>query len=137
MKLMKLILVISAVIFALAACSSDEGLNNVTIGGSVTSTNWTTGVIEMLVFLQGDDPGPTGEIGSTTLEGTGATTAYSMFVPMNSGTVYVFAFNDADGNEDPGTSEDGGCSSALNVQTANWTGVDLTLTTNGACQTSP
>ncbi len=146
MKAMRSVLVGGLLMLAAlaAGCSDDDesiftfggaGVDGmVTISGDLTYGAWAMGIYFAAVFPQGVPPGSTGEIGSALASGSGMTVAYTINVPENSGSVFVFGFNDDNGNGNPSGAMDGiGCSTLLTVATADIANVDLTLTAGGFC----
>ena len=121
-----------------AGCSDDDESiftldSMVTISGTMTYGAWMMGNYFVVVFPQGVPPGPTGEIASGLASGSGMTVTYTVDVPGNSGSVYVFGFNDDDSSGDPTVADGVGCSTLLTVGNADIANVDFTLTLAGFC----
>ncbi len=144
MKVMRSVLLGGLLMLAAisAGCSDDDesiftldgGADGmVTISGTMNYAAWTMGIYFAAVFPQGVMPAATGEIGSAIASGSGMTVAYTVDVPENSGSVYVFGFNDDDSSGDPTVADGVGCSTLLTVGNADIANVDFTLTLAGFC----
>ena len=98
-----LLLCLLPLAFFLTACAEDDSGTSsadITISGTFTFNAWTMGDYIAGVFPDGTSAGDTGDIGVAVA--TGAISAdYSVDVPGNSGDVWIFSFQDADGDDEP------------------------------------
>lgn len=133
-----LALLIPLSLLALAACadSSDDD-PDVQVSGTITYSSWSTGNIIVVVYPQGVDAGPEDIEGLTSVAGA-TSVAYSVTVKGNQ-TVWVFAWNDSNGDGSPTFSagEFRGCSGDTVLAEDDVSGVDFALTSDTACATAP
>ena len=117
----------------LGGCGKSELESNiapdsVVVSGTMTYPAWTKGDYYAVIYPYGTEVGPTGEIGSAQITGTGTTSDYSISVPPNLGSVYLFGFNDDDSSGDPdGVADGSGCSAFIDVGKSSVTGVDFSM----------
>jgi hypothetical protein len=144
MKRSYLLVLIAVAALVIGACSSDDtttttASSSVTLSGTMTWALYSTGDYIAVAFPQGTDPSSTGDIGNQTVTGTGTTADFSFTVPVNSGNVYVFGWNDSDGSTDPTAGEGGGCSTLLDAGSGVTavSGIDITFVTDGWMCPSP
>lgn len=113
----------------------DDGSSSapiVNVSGTLTYAGWVQGDYYAELYTDGTPIGQTGWLVQLRIGVMATSTDYVLPLNGNQGAVYVFGFNDDDGDTSPSGLNDGtACSVVFNLGSADVPNVDLTLAGGG------